>query len=113
MTIEADSIATVMQRLASDGTAYAKAEIAYAKAVASERAEDARLGLMLAIVAAALALAALVAMLVGLVWILSLWIGPLGATAVVVGGSFAVAGFLAWKAVSMFKRVLSKPGKDA
>lgn len=86
-----DGIASLVGRLVDDGRSVVSAEIALYKAKAVERVDAYRSAMIFFAIAAVLALAGLIALLVGLILSLATLIGPLGATAIVVGVVFAAA----------------------
>jgi hypothetical protein len=98
-------ISSLIGETIGDGKRWARAEIGYYKAVASERARDAGIGAGLAIGAALLAQAALIAGLVGLVLTLTPVIGAGWATLLVVSVVLVIAGILAALALSRFRRI--------
>jgi hypothetical protein len=69
------SLAQMARQLVDDGRAFAEAEVAYLKAQAGERASYAVPGLAMIGAAVALALGALVATVVGIMFLLADWIG--------------------------------------
>ena len=95
--IKADSpgVTTLIGRLVDDSRTLVSAEVALYKAKASERVAAYKSAVIFFAVAGVLALAALVALLVGLILSLATLIGPLGATAVVVGVVLLIALILA------------------
>lgn len=86
-----DGIASLVGRLVDDGRSVVSAEIALYKAKAVERVDAYRSATIFFAIAAVLALAGLIALLVGLILSLATLIGPLGATAIVVSVVFAAA----------------------
>lgn len=99
-------IGELFNRLVEDARGYGEAEIAYYRTLVRAKLRDSRAGLWWGAAAAALALAAAVALVVGLVFTLAPLVGPGFATLIVVVGISAVAavmGRLAWVNV---KRVL-------
>lgn len=95
--IKADfpGVTTLIGRLVDDSRTLVSAEVALYKAKASERVAAYKSAVIFFAVAGVLALAALVALLVGLILSLATLIGPLGATAVVVGVVLLIALILA------------------
>jgi hypothetical protein len=81
--------------LVDDSRTLVSAEVALYKAKAGERVAAYKSAIIFFAVAGVLALAGLIALLVGLIMSLATLIGPLGATAVVVGSGFAIAAVLA------------------
>lgn len=103
---EEESIGALLNRLAEDARRFGEAELAWYRALAEEKLEDARSSLWMGATAAALMLAAAVALVVGLVLTLAPWVGPGPATLIVValsGGAAWLLGRSAWRHI---KRVL-------
>ena len=92
---EEQGIATLVGRAVDDARALASAELALVKAKVSERVGAYEAAALYFGIAAVLALSAVTALLVGLILSLATLVGPGGATAIVVIGTFAVAGILA------------------
>ncbi|WP_277980078.1 phage holin family protein [Sphingomonas phyllosphaerae] len=101
------SIPQLVARLTHDARDVARAEIALAKAKASEAATRYKKAAVLFAVAGVLALAALITLLVGLVLTLATLIGPGLATAAVVGAVLIVALALSLAGRS---RLAARPG---
>lgn len=99
-----DGVGATIVQVAEDAKAYAGAQVALYKAIATARLRAAKSGIVLGLVAAVLALAALVALLVGLILSLATLLGPFGATAVVVIATLAIAGLLGWSASGKLSR---------
>ena len=89
-----EGVATLVSRLVDDSRTLVSAEVALYKAKAGERVSAYKSAVVFFAIAGVLALAALIALLVGLILSLATLIGPLGATAIVVGIVFAVAAVL-------------------
>lgn len=89
-----EGVATLVSRLVDDSRTLVSAEVALYKAKAGERVAAYKSAIVLFAIAGVLALAALIALLVGLILSLATLIGPLGATAVVVGVVLVLAGVL-------------------
>jgi hypothetical protein len=103
---EEESIGDLLGRLADDARQFGDAEVAYYRALAAEKLEDARSSLWMGAAAAGLMMAASVALVVGLVLTLAPLIGPGPATLLVVavaGGTAWLLGRAAWRHI---KRVL-------
>ncbi|MEA1082759.1 phage holin family protein [Sphingomonas sp. CD22] len=92
---EDESIATLVTQLVDDARGLAGAEVALVKARVGERASAYKNAVVFFVVAAVLALAGLIALLVGLILSLATLIGPGLATAAVVIAVFAIAAVLA------------------
>lgn len=90
-----DNVATLMSRLVDDTRSLATAEFALYKARLGERAAAYKNAAIFFAAAGVLALAALIALLVGLIMSIATLIGPGFATAIVVGVVLLVAGVLA------------------
>ncbi len=89
-------IAALLGQLADDTKAFAKAEIDYLKAEAGERVDHAIPGVAMVGVAAALGMGALIALLVGLIMILTNSVGLPFAVLIVCGVSFIIT-WLLWR----------------
>lgn len=89
------SVGTLASQLVADARDYAQAEVGVAKAKALEKVARYKNAGVFFAAAGVLALAALIALLVGLILTLATLVGPGGATAIVVGATFALAGVLA------------------
>lgn len=92
---EDEGIGTLVSQLVEDARGLASAEVALVKARIGERTSAYKNAAIFFVVAGVLALAALIALLVGLILSLATLIGPGFATAVVVLGTLAIAGVLA------------------
>ena len=90
-----DNVATLMSRLVDDTRSLASAEIALYKARIGERTSAYKNAAIFFAAAGVLALAALIALLVGLIMSIATLVGPGFATAIVVGVVLIVAGILA------------------
>ena len=99
-----EGIGTLIARAVGDGRAYAEAEIAYWRALALDRLTDARAAAVFGIVVLLLAQAAAIALIVGLVMILTPYVGPGLATLIVVLVAAGAAALFAWAAVRRFRR---------
>jgi hypothetical protein len=95
---EIAGVGEAIVKVADDAKAYAAAQMALYKAIALARWRMARTGLAFGAVAAVLSLAAIIALLVGLILSLSPHIGPLGATTIVVGAALILTALLGWLA---------------
>ncbi|MCP3733796.1 phage holin family protein [Sphingomonas sp. RP10(2022)] len=93
--VEDEGIATLVGQLVEDARGLASAEVALVKARVGERANAYKNAVIFFAVAGVLALAALIALLVGLILSLATLIGPGLATAAVVLAVLAIAGILA------------------
>lgn len=90
-----EGISTLVHRAVADARELATAEIALVRAKANERIGAFTSAAIFFGIAGVLALSAVTALLVGLILALTTLIGPLGATAVVVVVTLAIAGVLA------------------
>jgi hypothetical protein len=89
-------VGELVHELIEDGKAYARAELAHAKAIAASKANALKLPAILFGIAFLLALAAVVALAVGVALGLATLIGPLAGGVVTAVLFAAVAGGLAW-----------------
>lgn len=89
-----EGVAALVSRLVDDSRTLVSAEVALYKAKAGERVAAYKSAIIFFVIAGVLALAALIALLVGLILSLATLIGPLGATAVVVGVVLLIAAVL-------------------
>ncbi|PZQ61309.1 MAG: hypothetical protein DI544_06115 [Sphingomonas taxi] len=103
-----DSLPHLVTRLAGDVRDVAQAEIALAKAKAGFAVTRYKAAAIRFAIAGVLALAALIALLVGLILSLATLIGPGFATAAVVGVVLAIAGLLALSGKSA---LAARPGQ--
>ena len=103
--LDDEGLGELLGRLSGDGKAYVRAEIAYYKALAADKGGKAGIAAAYGAGAAVLALAGLVALLVGLILTLATLVGPGWATLIVVGVTFALAGILALLARSKARLV--------
>lgn len=101
---EGETLTTLVGRLVDDGRNLVGAEIALYKARGLERVSRYKSAAIFFVAAGVLALAGLIALLVGLILSLATLIGPLGATAVVVVAVLVVAGILAMIGKSRMKQ---------
>jgi len=105
-----ETIGELLTRLADDAKAYGNAELAYYKTLVRERLRAGRTSLWMGGVALALAQAAGVALVVGLVITLAPLVGPGLATLIVVAVTLGLAtlmGYLAWQQIK--KVIGNKP----
>jgi hypothetical protein len=110
---EEPGIATLAMQAVDDAKRWARAEIAYGKALAGERGVDAGVGVGLGLAALALAQAVVVALLVGIVLTLAPHVGPGIATLIVVVAALIVTALLGWLALNRVRRAFRAPGKGA
>ncbi len=108
-----EGIGQVVGRVVADARAYAQAEVALWKTVATTRGAQAGIAAGLGIGAVLIALAALTALLVGAILSLRPLVGPGWATLIVVVVALAVAGLLAKLAIGRFARVTAPLGDEA
>ena len=95
LTGEDESLSSIVGRLATETKSLATAEVAVYKAKFGETASAYKSAAMFFAVAGTLALAALIALLVGAILTLATLVGPGWATAIVVVVVLALAGILA------------------
>ncbi len=93
--LEDETVASLMTRLVDDTRSLAGAEVALYKAKLGERTSAYKNAAIFFAAAGVLALAALIALLVGLIMTLATLVGPGFATAIVVVVVLALAGVLA------------------
>ncbi|WP_445193400.1 phage holin family protein [Sphingomonas sp. Tas61C01] len=93
--VQDDNVATLMSRLVDDTRSLASAEIALYKARLGERTSAYKNAAVFFAAAGVLALAALIALLVGLILSIATLVGPGFATAIVVGVVLVLAVILA------------------
>jgi hypothetical protein len=105
---EEKSIGELFQQLVEDGRTYAEAEVGYYRTLARAKLRDARAMLWMGAVALALAQAAAVALIVGLLLTLSPLVGPALATLIVVLAFLAISGLMGWLAWTHVKRVFKE-----
>lgn len=98
-------IGEMVSQLVDDGKRYARAEIAFYKAKAIDKAQPLKSAAILGGIAIVLGLSALVALLFGLILALAPVTGPLGATLIVVGVTAAIAALLGYLAVQKLREV--------
>ncbi len=101
---EGETLTRLVGRLVDDSRNLVGAEIALYKARGLERVSRYKSAAIFFVAAGVLALAGLIALLVGLILSLATLIGPLGATAVVVVVVLVVAGILAMIGKSRMKQ---------
>ena len=103
-----EGLGDLLGRLAEDGKGYVHAEIGYYKTLFRAKLRDARAMLWMGAAAIALALAASVALVVGLVLTLAPRVGPGWATLIVVVGISAVSAIMARLAWVHVKRIFGE-----
>ena len=94
--LEGASVGTLVQQLAADAREFATAEVEVAKAKALEKVTRYKNAGIFFAAAGVLSLAALIALLVGLILTVATLVGPGLATLIVIGTTLAIAGVLAW-----------------
>ncbi|AJP71498.1 phage holin family protein [Sphingomonas hengshuiensis] len=104
--LSAEGLGELLGRLVEDGKGVARAEIGYYYAVFRSKLRDISAGLWMGAVALGLAMAAAIALIVGLVLTLTPIVGPGFATLIVVVVTGALAGLMAWLAWRHVKRAL-------
>lgn len=100
-----EGIGTLFGRLAEDGKEFARAEVAYYRALANDKVGPLKSGLIFGVAALVIAWSALTALLVGLILTLATLMGPGLATLLVVLVALALAGLLGWMAWSHLRRL--------
>lgn len=106
-----ESIAAVVKRLIAEAREFGEAEVALRRAQLAGRIAAGRTAAILAVVALMLLQAVLVALLVGLVLMVSVRWGPAWATLIVVAGTLALIAILAVIAVSNARVAAGRDGK--
>lgn len=91
-----EGVSTLIHRAVDDARALALAEVDLVKARVGDRIAVYKSVAIYFGIAGVLALAALIALLVGLILSLATLIGPGGATAIVIGATLAIAAILAF-----------------
>ena len=99
-------VGELVQELIEEGKGYARAELGLAKAIAAAKAKALALPLGLLIAALLVALAAINALVLGVVLALAIIIGPLAAGFAGFLIFAAIAGGLAWWGIEQARRVL-------
>ncbi|HEU4960932.1 MAG TPA: hypothetical protein VFT56_11040 [Sphingomonas sp.] len=108
-TPESDaSIAELCGQLVDDAKEFGRAEISRVRAIIFRRIVKGRLAILFGFACAALALAAMLVLLVGVLLFLSRHIGVLAATAIVTVGAALAAALCGWLAFRRVKLALSK-----
>ena len=106
-----ESIGQLFGRLSSDVKAFISTQVAVYRIEATRRGTSAGVGVAFFVIALLVLQSALVALLVGLVVLLSLSIGPGLATLVVVGGALLLAVILAFVGLRNVKLAINPDGK--
>lgn len=101
-----ESLGDLFGRLVDDARGFGQAEVDYYRTLLRERLRAAKTSLWMGAVAMSLALAASVALVVGLVLTLAPLVGPGWATLIVVSVALALAGLMGWLAWQQIKRVI-------
>lgn len=107
-TNDEEGVGTLISRLVDDAKAFVRAEIAVYRAQALKLVADYQTAAILCVVALILANAAIVALLVGIIMSIAQALGPIWATVITIGGTFALCGVLVWVALSMIRAAGSK-----
>ncbi len=103
-----ETIGDLFGRLVDDARGFGQAELDYYRTLARERLRAAKASLWMGAIAMALALAASVALVVGLVLTLAPVVGPGWATLIVASVSLALASIMGWLAWQQIKRVMGE-----
>lgn len=106
---ERPGIGTLIGQLVEDGKGYARAEIGYYRALATERMRAAKSGAIFLVAGLVLFHGALIAMFVGLVLSLETLVGPFWAMLIVVLGASAIGAVLAKIGLSHLARAKAGP----
>ncbi|WP_174273183.1 phage holin family protein [Sphingomonas bacterium] len=101
---EDQSLRALIARLIDETKAYAKAEIGVVKATAMAWVSPAKIAVPLIVVAILLLQAALTVLVAALGMTLAVWLGTAGGLAVGAVIVLAIAGLLAWIAISRFSK---------
>lgn len=102
-----DSIPTLLSRAISEAQVVARSEIDLQKAKLTAKVGEAKGGVVLLLGAASLGLLGSVALVVGLLLILTPRVGPIAATAIVAGTLLVLAGLCGFLATRHFKRMFA------
>ena len=89
-----EGVAALVHRVIEDGRELAQAEVALVKARVGERASAWKSAVLFFAIAGVLALAAVIALLVGLILTIATLVGPGWATAIVIGATLLIAAVL-------------------
>lgn len=108
-----DSIPTLLSRALSEAQDVARSEIDLQKAKLGAKVTEAKGGVVLLVVAIVLGLLGLIALVVGLLMILTPLLGPIAATAIVAGTLLVLAALCGLLATSHFKRMFAPAGAQA
>lgn len=103
-----ESIGDLFGRLVDDAKGFGQAELDYYRILVRERLRAAKTSLWMGAVAMSLALAASVALVVGLVLTLAPLVGPGWATLIVVSVALGLASLMGWLAWQQIKRVMGE-----
>lgn len=107
-----ESIGALIGRLADDAKTYARAEVTYYRTLASEKAGEAKGGLIHAVLALVFASLALIALPIGVILALATLIGPGWATLIVVGVLLVLAGIFGAIAYGRLRLLFTPPAKE-
>lgn len=102
-------VTVLFRQLGEDARSFAEAEARYLKAAAEERVSYGTPGVAMVLAAASLAAGSLVALLFGLMIIITPYLGPIFATAVVVCSALAIAALLGWAGTNRLRNALKRP----
>lgn len=102
-------MATLVRQLGEDARGFAEAEARYLKAAAGERVSYGTPGVAMVLAAISLAAGALIALLFGLMMMITPYTGAMAATALVVGGALVVAALLGWAGTNRLRNALKRP----
>jgi hypothetical protein len=106
-----EGIGTLAARLVEDGRTLLRAELDYARQTALLRLARSRTPLILIGAALLLAIGSAAALMVGLMFWLAFWIGPVAATLAVTVAGFVVAGLMVRVAAKRLAAAATAPGE--
>lgn len=101
-----EGVGTVIARAIADGRAYAQAEIDYWRVFVADRVADAKGLAIFALLALLLVNGAAIALIVGLLLVLTPLVGPALATLIVVTSALLLAGVLGWMAYKRLQHAM-------
>lgn len=104
---ENSSVGDIIARLTEDSKVYAKAVVAYVRELTGSKIRIVRAAAVLGAIALMFGMAALVAISVGAIMVLTRFVGPLGATLIVAFVTLllmALFGWFSWKRMSELLR---------
>jgi len=111
-TVERPGIGMLVGQLVEDGKGYARAELGYYRALATERMRAAKSGAIFLVAGLVLFHGALIALFVGLVLSLATIVGPVWAMLIVVLVASVIGGVLAKIGLSHLARAKTGPERE-